>query len=684
MRTPTLLLFVLALSGVVSVSGLARVAVAAEKTPPLKQSWYVSPTGADDNPGTAEKPFRTVQQAQIAMHAAKKKDQADKTASAYDVILQEGTYFLPQPLEFTPEDSGTADHPVTFRAADKKPVILSGGRVITGWQHTTAAGKKLWVADIPEVKSGKWYFHQLWVNGQRHYRARHPNSGHLKIAGLPDVTPKTPRYPGQKRFQFAPGDIKNWDNLKDVDVVALHLWVAVRMAVESVDEKERMVNFVKNSLRTLKDGPNFARFYVENAFELLDAPGEWYLNRHIGKLYYWPMPGEDMSNAEVIAPVLPHLVKFNGRADKKESIEHLHLTGLTFAHAEYWPARNDTVDVQAAASVPAVIQGKGLKHCRLTDCTIAHASNYGIHLEEGCQHNTIDGCHLHDLGAGGIRIGETTQRENPLQQTHTNLIAGNTIHTSGLLFHQAVGVWIGQSYDNRVSNNHIYDLYYTGISCGWTWGYGPTLARGNIIEGNHVHDIGKDLLSDMGGIYTLGAQPGTVIRNNIFHDISAYHYGGWGIYFDEGSTNIVAEKNLVYNTKHGGFHQHYGKDNIVRNNIFAFGKLAQIRRTRIEPHTSFTFERNIVFWKEGNLLDGNWGELKAAFDRNLYWKVGGGDFKFAAWNWQQWQAKGMDRESRIADPLFVDAEKQRFDLRENSPAFGMGFERFSVPKLAGQ
>ena len=126
----------------------------------------------------------------------------------------------------------------------------------------------------------------------------------------------------------------------------------------------------------------------------------------------------------------------------------------------------------------------------------------------------------------------------------------------------------------------------------------------------------------MGGIYTLGPQDGTVIRNNRFHDIAAIKYGGWGIYFDEGSTDILAEKNLVYRTTHGGLHQHYGKDNVFRNNIIAFGREWQVQRTRPEDHRSFTFQRNLVYWDTGTAVSGNWANFNADFDHNVYWAFG--------------------------------------------------------------
>src|SRR6185369_16794943 len=155
------------------------------------------------------------------------------------------------------------------------------------------------------------------------------------------------------------------------------------------------------------------------------------------------------------------------------------------------------------------------------------------------------------------------------------------------IYAQAVGLLILQSATNRVAYNHIHDLFYTAISVGWTWGYQANPCRENVIEFNHLQNIGQGLLSDMGGIYTLGPQPGTIIRNNLIHEVDAFTYGGWGLYTDEGSSGIILEKNVVYHCKSGGFHQHYGKENVVRNNIFAFNTESQLIRTRDEPHISF-------------------------------------------------------------------------------------------------
>jgi parallel beta-helix repeat protein len=649
--------------------------------------FYVSPDGSDTwsgrqpepDPEKDAGPFATLKRAQQAVRALKK-------SRPVRVNVRGGRYFLEEPLAFTPDDSGTAESPIAYTAYKEETPVISGGRQITGWKPVTINGKKLWAADIPEVRDGSWYFRQLWVNGQRRIRARYPNQGFVRIASVPDIRPDTPWNQGQSRFQYAAGDIRAWENLEDVDVVVLHFWIDEHLAVTAVDEDQRLVTFLQPSRFRLTESSisTPARYYVENALELLDQPGEWYLNRKTGVIYYWPLPQESLGEAEVIAPVLDRLLVLEGQPD--QPVEYLRFQGLAFAHSEWWYPRGNPGDNQAASSVPGAIQADHAQNCVFERVSLSHVSNYGIHLQRGCRLNRIVACDLSDLGAGGVKIGERAIRDDAIDQTHTNEITDNRIHDGGMNFHQAVGVWIGQSYNNHLAHNLIRDFYYTGISAGWTWGYGRTLARDNVIEWNDVHDIGKAWLSDMGGIYTLGVQPGTVIRSNLFHDISAFDYGGWGIYLDEGSTNILAENNLVYRTTHGGFHQHYGRENVIRNNIFAFGRSAQIQRTRQEPHLSFTFERNLVYWTAGNLLAGNW-DSNIALDYNLYWRTSGGEIRFGSLSWDQWRARGRDTHSVIADPLFADPDAGDFSLDPESPAQKLGFEPLDLsevgPRKAG-
>ncbi len=643
--------------------------------------FYVSPQGNDAWSGTLAEPnaagddgpFATIARAQRAVREARRGKQA---ALGARVVIRGGVYRLREPIVFRPEDSGTAEAPVIYEAYPGERPVLSGGRVISGWRKGEG---ELWVAEIAEVRAGKWYFHQLFVNGKRRTRARAPNEGYLYTAGpLPEIAnPRRDRRDAKARigFRYKNGDIRRWEGLEDANIVLFHAWTASVHWIASLDEKQHTVRFTAPSQWPVgwweRTGQ---RYYVENFREALDAPGEWYLERKTGKLYYWPAAGEDVRRAEVVAPVLEELVRFEGEPEAGRYVEHIVLRGLSFQHAA-WKLNNDgDQDGQAAAALGAAIYARGARRCALERCEVAHVGEYGVWLGEGCKRNRIVHCEIHDLGAGGVKLGETRSARTEALAAEGNVVDNCFIHDGGHVFHAGVGVWVGRSSYNEVTHNEICDFDYTGVSVGWSWGYAPSSAHDNIVEYNHIHDIGRGVLSDMGGIYTLGVSPGTRLRFNVIHDVYSYSYGGWGLYTDEGSTGILLEKNVVYNTKTGGFHQHYGKENIVRNNIFAFAQSSQINRSREEEHLSFRFERNIVYCDRGEILGGVW-EKNFYMDYNLYWVVGDEEeIDFYGLDFADWQARGHDRHSLVADPKFVDPEHYDFRLRPDSPAFGLGIE----------
>jgi hypothetical protein len=348
--------------------------------------------------------------------------------------------------------------------------------------------------------------------------------------------------------------------------------------------------------------------------------------------------------------------------------------------------------------VPGALLFDYAERCAVTDCAIEHIGNYGLEVGVGCSDIEFARNQITDIGAGGIRIGhffswETDgsgrltergiQRKAAMPKgphSHHITVADNEIAHCGRFTPEAVGVFVGDNARCQVIHNHIHDLFYSGISVGSVQDFGPNQAAENIIEYNHIHDIGQGMLSDLAGIYTCST-PGTRIRYNVVHDILRRDYGGWGIYTDEGSHKLLIEKNLVYRCQDGALFAHHNRNITAENNIFAFNRTGQIDRGGIGGF-ELTCRRNLVYFKEGQAVGayGNrhCGRDVCAFDRNLYWNASGRPVLFGDRTLAQWQAAGQDKSSVIADPLFVAPEKGDFRLRPNSPAARIGFEPWDL------
>jgi hypothetical protein len=225
-------------------------------------------------------------------------------------------------------------------------------------------------------------------------------------------------------------------------------------------------------------------------------------------------------------------------------------------------------------------------------------------------------------------------------------------------------------------------MSYTAISAGWVWGYADSPSKRNRIAFNHLHHLGWGELCDMGGIYTLGASEGTTVNNNVIHHIYSFNYGGWSLYTDEGSYKIVMENNLVYKCKNSGFHQHYGKENVIRNNIFAFNILAQMQFSRAEEHLSFSFTNNIVYYDTGQLYQNNtWLNARVNVDYNCYWNTHTQTPDFLGLTFDEWKKRNRDAHSLIENPLFVNPEKLDFNFVNLSVAEKIGFKPFDYSQV---
>ena len=645
--------------------------------------YYVSINGNDNWSGTlaepntegTDGPFATLQQARDAIRQFKA---VEGLKNPVTVMVRGGTYYLSEPLVLTPEDSGSEECPITYTAFPGESPVVSGGRVISNWKQGEG---ELWTAHIPDVEAGQWYFRQLFVNGERRQRARLPNDDYFHVAGL--VTSNQADAVNRMAFRYREGDIdKDWVNVHDVEIIKLSSWSSSRLPIAEVDEETNTVKFSEQCSRSPRRPFTWygGRYYVENVYEGLDQPGEWYLNRKTGVLYYLPLPDEDMSTAEVIAPVTEQLVRLSGDLELGRPVEHIRLAGLTLYHTAWSIPDKGLTERQAQVDLnTAAIYAQGAVSCTLENIHLAHVGAHGIWFEKGCKNNRVVQCHIHDVGAGGVYLG--AEQEHP-ESSH-NIVDNNFIHHCCEVFQGAIIVWIGRSSYNTVTHNELCDSDYTGISVGWSWGFAPSSAHHNIIEYNHIHHCGHKIMSDFGGIYTLGIAPGTRLRYNLIHDM--YNYPdishGSGIYPDEGTTEMLIENNIVYNVYTSGFFQHYGRENIVRNNIFAFAETEGISRCREEDHISFYFRQNIVYSDHPRVLNRRWSNGNYEIDNNIYWNTSGEKLDFAGMSFEEWQAKGNDRNSIIADPQFKDPSSFDFGLNPGSPAQQIGFKPIDTSSI---
>ena len=660
---------------------------------------------------------------------------------AWEVHVAAGMHELCETLEIAPSDSGTPDAPVTWVGEDG--ATLCGGRVIDGWKVRPDG---LWEAPAPVATDGtQTFLESMYSDGRRLGRAalfhgefpmidewteravtnadgtvswietvRLDDSRLDALAGLPREELEAVRLGVIAKWAFGAYSVVGYD--------ASTRTIEVRL-------RERLKPWTQWNDRNAEFGS--VTISLENVRAGLSSPGCWFYDRPAAKLLYRPMPGEAVEEFRPYAPTsrLVSLVRFAGDADAGEYVHDVVFRNIDFActrsDGELLPCGMvQQYQYQGARCAGGAVVGEGLHRVTFDGCSVRDTENYGLWLGRGCVSNRIVNCRFSNLGAGGIWIGDTqpgpewlggerllgaTRRHFPCatmevrymgrRATAYNIIDNCEVVGCGAVNPEGCGIVLTHVSDSSVTHCDIHDIYYTGVSVGWTWGFLGSVAQRNTIAFNRIWDIGKGVMSDMGGIYTLGASFGTCISNNVVHSIRSHAYGGWGLYNDEGSEGIVWENNLVFNTSCASYHANYGRGNIVRNNILADAHGPALSITCSPPHRSVTFERNVVYRQDDGdvpvfkppVVYQNCTYADVGWSSNVFWSASGCVMLDMAAE-SPWMV-GPDYSTRIeptqqlhcappagfvCDPKFADPARRDYTVASDSPAIRYGFRPWDV------
>ena len=639
MRRLISLIFCLLGAGIIELSGDSRLI-------------YVAPNGNDNNEGSKESPLATPNEACERIHRWRATGEA--TGDTIRVRIARGDYFLTEPLVFNPDNSGLENSPVIFEGYGGAKPILYGGIRLNPFQ---TVNDTLWRVYIPEVKLYGFDFEQLYINGERRFRAQTPDRGSYHNVAAIEQTAfdtnanQTPLWAVIHVSSQQP--LPKFTNLGEALVWFYHRWEVSKVPLMYQKSSDGSLLFSLSEIHLWNSINTKSRFIVENDRSCLDAPGEWFLDKNEGYLYYIPYPGERVESTVCIAPMLEKLITIQG--DKAKGVQNLHFKNLALHVASYkTPVLGNTPE-PTAISIPAAVEIDFARNIGFESCEIAHTGVSGVWFRRACTNCSIEKSKIFDIGANGINIGDadTAIRPNAIEISNHITVDNNIVQHGGYTFPSAAGIAIFNASDNKITHNDIADFRNKGISVGWLCGYGSSLTKNNRIQYNHIHHIGWGELSNTSGIYAFGLSEGATFSNNKIHHIYSFDKGGWGIDIDEGSAPITLEQNLVYRCKNGAFDFKYMGEDMVRNNIF--GGQINVQIPAIDNPT-LRFANNIVWFDKGTLSKISEDKIAFKTDYNCYWDTRTTNLEFSpGLSFKDWQAKGKDTHSIIADPGFDPA-----------------------------
>ena len=524
---------------------------------------HVAVDGDDTNSGTADRPLKTLDAAQVRAWKYKRR----YSSGPVTVLIHPGTHELPRPLVLGPNDSGTERRPMIWRAADPadKPVLSAGRQIRGRWQRSDRPG--IWFVDLPEARQrpggGGWNFRQLFVDGQRAIRARFPNKDEENPFLYADERNKG----AKDHVSIDPALIKDaWLEEKDAQVNLVVDWLFFNQwnTVASFSQKSGKIHFTNQERHGRVYKNNW--FYIEGLFAELDQVGEWYLDRKIGRLYYMPKPGDDPNKMRFVAPRLDRIIHVKGDIDTGSYVEHVHFDGLAFRHTTFTLGH-----IAPRVHTDAAVRFDNTHHSAVTNCHFENIGGYAFWLHLDSQRNTFDRNTVLNSGGGGVLLtgARLSYMDDSKIYTHgpeaskvapiLNRITHNTVKHCGQIRYYGGGVHLDSRPasmamlpGNLIANNHFEDLSRNGVFAFRNQG-------GNIVEYNHIHDAMQTTIDGacihFATMNHLGAP--NYILNNWLYDIWGFRYLpnskprrvlANGVFLDWDTSNTTVKDNYVYNS----------------------------------------------------------------------------------------------------------------------------------------
>lgn len=542
----------------------------AAKLPAQDVRIHVAPQGNDRGDGSEVHPLASLA---VVQERVREKVAAGHQG-AIEVVIAKGTWRLSQPWQFDQRDA-SPQTPVTYRAESTGEVTLSGGQELVGWQREG----EFWVAKLPPEFDPGRAVRQLIVDGRRAPRAAEPDGDwHRVVRAGPDR---------RTAFHYDPDGLVQPQQPAGVELVFLHDWSITRVGLKQIDSEQQQFIFqhpIGGDLEFFAiDGfePN-ARYRLENDRAFADQPGEWYHDRTAQQLAIRAEPGSS-EPPQVVLPLVATLLSVQGTAG--EPVRRLSFRGLNLAQTNCTLPLAGGAEVQAGFFQPRgepstaggwlnrlapAVELAYTEDCLLQDCRLAQLGGGGVYIHRQSHRNRIESCDFRQLGGGAVMIGDPEPPRNPAGEQlvcRDNELRQSKLTQCGQILHGSVGVWVGIAAGTKIDNNELSELPYTGVSVGWQWNPEPTGCRDNLVSGNHIHHV-MQLLSDGGGIYTLGRQPGTELRDNRIHDVplNAGRAESNGIFMDEGSSQMLVTGNEIYATARAPIRFHKAEDLTVQRN----------------------------------------------------------------------------------------------------------------------